>query len=80
MSGADVLKLDNLIRVMCFIHSVVLITMIDIDATHLFIYLECVNKMKLEVPSMNGSMVIDTPASGSVTTSLVFELSFDNFW
>lgn len=35
--------------------------MIDIGVTHSFISFECVNKLKLEVSSMNLSMVIDTP-------------------
>lgn len=45
--------------------------MIDTGATHLFISLECVNKMQLEMSSMVSSMVIDTPANGSMTTFLV---------
>lgn len=68
MSGANVLKLDNLIQGTYFIQGVMLIVMIDIGVTHSFISLDCVNKMKLEVCSMNGSMVIGTPTNGSVTT------------
>lgn len=45
--------------------------MIYTVATHSFIFLEYVNKLKFEVSSMNGSMVIDTPANGSLTTSLL---------
>lgn len=60
LNGVDVSKLDNLIRGICFIHNVTLISMIDTGATHSFISLECVSKLKLEVSSMNGSRVIDT--------------------
>lgn len=45
--------------------------MIDISATHSFISLECVNNLKLEVFSMNISMVIDTLTNGLVPTLLV---------
>lgn len=72
MSGADVSKSDNFIRGTCFTHNVVIIEMIDTGGTHSFIYIEFVNKMKLEVSSMNGSIVIDTPANGLVTTTLVY--------
>lgn len=71
MSGADVSKSNKLIRGIHFIHGVALISMIDTGQTHSFIYLECFNKMKLEVSSMSGSMVIDTPTNGLVTTLLV---------
>lgn len=61
----------NLIRGMCFINNIPLITIIDMDVAHSFIFVACVLRLKLEVSTMNGSMVIDTLASGSVTISLV---------
>ncbi|XP_050918518.1 uncharacterized protein LOC127135938 [Lathyrus oleraceus] len=48
-----------------------MIVMIDIGAKHLFVSLDCVNKLNLEVSYMIENMVIDTPINGSVTTSLV---------
>ncbi|XP_050890856.1 uncharacterized protein LOC127096313 [Lathyrus oleraceus] len=48
-----------------------LMAIIDTDATHSFIYLDCAKKLNLELSVMRGSMVIDTPAMGSVTTSSI---------
>lgn len=48
LSGLDVSKADNLIRGTCFTNNVELITIIDIGATHLFISLECDNKLGLK--------------------------------
>ena len=44
---------------------------IDNSATHSFIYLDCVKRLNLELSDMNGCMVIDTPAMGSMNTSYV---------
>lgn len=49
-----------------------LITIIDTGAIHLIISTKCVLRLKLEVFSMNGSMIIDTLASGSETTSSMY--------
>jgi len=62
---------DRLIRGTCFINSTPLITIIYIGATHCFIVVDCVSKLGLVMSSMNGEMVVETPAKGSVTTSLV---------
>jgi len=56
---------------MCFINSTPLIAIIDIGATHSFISSSCVECLGLVVASLSRGMVIDTPANGSVTTSLV---------
>lgn len=45
--------------------------MIDTGATYSFTSLDCVDNLSLEVSSMIGSMVIDTLANGSMTTSLM---------
>lgn len=71
LSGVMTLKSDNLVRGTCFINGIPLVTIIDTSATYSFISTGCVKKLDLVVSSMNGSMVIDTPVSGSVTTSLV---------
>ena len=55
----------------CFIKDVELVSIIDIGATHSFISLECATKLELKLYDMNGSMVIDTPGSGYVTTTFV---------
>ncbi|XP_058775725.1 uncharacterized protein LOC131650000 [Vicia villosa] len=62
---------DRLIIGICFINSTPLITIIDTGATHCFIVDDCVKRLSLELSSMNGEMVVDLPAKGSVTTSLV---------
>jgi len=56
---------------MCFINSTPLIAIIDIGATHSFISVSCVECLNLLVTPLLRGMVIDTPTSGSVTTSLV---------
>jgi len=62
---------DCMIRGTCFIYSISLIAIIDIGATHCFIAADCASKLGLVMSSMNGEMVVETPAKGSVTTSLV---------
>ena len=62
---------DKLIRGICFINSTPLITIIDTVATLFFIAIDCVDRLGLMLSSMNGEMVVDTLAKGSVTTSFV---------
>ncbi|XP_058775373.1 uncharacterized protein LOC131649637, partial [Vicia villosa] len=69
LSGSETTPDDRLIKGTCFIHGTPLIAIIDTGATHSFISLDCVKRLNLEISEINGSMVIDTPASGSVTTS-----------
>ncbi|XP_058733369.1 uncharacterized protein LOC131604977 [Vicia villosa] len=40
-------------------------------ATNCFIVADCVERLGLKLSSMNGDMVVDTPAKGTMTTSLV---------
>ena len=62
---------DQLIRGTCFFNSTPLIAIIDTGATHCFIVVDCAYKLGLVMSCMNGEMVVETPAKGSVTTSLV---------
>ncbi|XP_050896662.1 uncharacterized protein LOC127103448 [Lathyrus oleraceus] len=71
LSGADTYAEERLIRGTCFINNMPLIAIIDTDATHSFISLECAKRLNLELSVTRGSMVIDTLAMGSVTTSSV---------
>ncbi|XP_050888793.1 uncharacterized protein LOC127093949 [Lathyrus oleraceus] len=71
LSGADTSAEERLIRGTCFINNMPLIAIIDTGATHSFISLDCAERLNLELSVMRGSMVIDTPAMGSVTTSSV---------
>lgn len=71
LSGADASKSNNLICGTCFINGIPLIIIIDTGATHSFIFVDYVKRLNLAVSAMNGNMVIDTLANGSMTTSLV---------
>ncbi|XP_058728641.1 uncharacterized protein LOC131600505 [Vicia villosa] len=71
LAGTQTPNEDRLIRGTCFINSTPLITIIDTGATHCFIAADCVKRLGLVLSSMNGEMVVEVPAKGSVTTSLV---------
>ncbi|XP_050920294.1 uncharacterized protein LOC127137931 [Lathyrus oleraceus] len=71
LSGVDTSAEERLIRGTCFINNMPLISIIDTGAMHSFISLDCAKRLNLELSVMHGSMVIDTPAMGSVTTSSV---------
>jgi len=71
LTGTQIENKDRLIRGTYFFNSTPLIAIIDTGATHCFIAVDCAYKLGLEMSSMNGEMVIETPAKGSVTTSLV---------
>ena len=71
LTGTKTANEDRLIRGTCFINSTPLIAIIDTSATHCFVAADCVSRLGLVMSSMNGEMVVETPAKGSVTTSLV---------
>src|SRR4030042_2203099 len=71
LAGAQTTVEDRLIRGTCFINSTPLIAIIDTGATHCFVAADCVSRLGLVRSCMNGEMVVETPAKGSVTTSLV---------
>lgn len=71
LTGGETTSEDGLIRGTCFINGNPLIVVIDTGATHSFIALDCAKRLNLELSDMNGSMVIDTPVMGSVTTSSI---------
>ncbi|XP_050881245.1 uncharacterized protein LOC127084776 isoform X1 [Lathyrus oleraceus] len=71
LTGTQTSSEDRLIRGTCYINGFPLVAIIDTGATHSFISLDCAVKLKLEISEMFGSMVIDTPAKGSVTTTSV---------
>ncbi|XP_050876206.1 uncharacterized protein LOC127079896 [Lathyrus oleraceus] len=62
---------DRLIRGICYINNVPLIAIIDTGATHSFIAADYVKRLGLVVSSINGEMVMETSAKGSVTTTSV---------
>ena len=71
LTGTQTVNEDRLIRGTCFFNSIPLIAIIGIGATHCFISIDCAHKLGLTISDMNGEMVVETPAKGSVTTSLV---------
>ncbi|XP_058767294.1 uncharacterized protein LOC131640961 [Vicia villosa] len=71
LSGSKTTAEDRLIRGKCFINGTPLIDIIDTGTTHSFISLECALRLNLVLSDMRGSMIIDTPAMGSVTISYV---------
>ena len=71
MTGTQTENEDRLIRDICYFDNIPLVAIIDTGTTHCFIALDCAAKLNLVVSDMNGEMVGETPAKGSVTTSLV---------
>lgn len=57
---------------MCFINDIYLIFIIDTCVTHLFISHDCVKKLNLKVSLMKYNMVVETPTSGLVVTSVAY--------
>ncbi|XP_050900594.1 uncharacterized protein LOC127107346, partial [Lathyrus oleraceus] len=55
----------------CFIYGTPLITIIDTGATHCFISANCARRLGLKLSALDGELIVETPAKGSVTTSLV---------
>ncbi|XP_050916762.1 uncharacterized protein LOC127131922, partial [Lathyrus oleraceus] len=71
LSGAEATTDDRLIQGTCFINGTPLTAIIDTGATHSFISLDCAKRLNLILSDMRRSMVIDTPAMGSVSTTYV---------
>lgn len=71
LTGTQTVNEDRLIRGTCFFNSTPLIAIIDTGALHYFIVVDCAYKLGLVVSDMKGEMVVETPAKGSLTTSLV---------
>ncbi|RHN78855.1 putative nucleotidyltransferase, Ribonuclease H [Medicago truncatula] len=71
LTGTQTENEDRLIRGTCYINNTPLVAIIDTVATHCFIAFDCVSALGLVLSDMNGEMVVETPAKGSVTTSLV---------
>ena len=69
LTGTQTDNEDRLIRGTCFFNGTPLIAIIDTGATHCFIAIDCAKRFGLIMSDMNGEMVVETPAKGSVTTS-----------
>ncbi|RHN40786.1 putative nucleotidyltransferase, Ribonuclease H [Medicago truncatula] len=71
LTGTQTETEERLIRGTCYIDNTPLVAIIDTGATHCFIAFDCASTLGLVMSDMNGEMVVETPAKGSVTTSLV---------
>ncbi|XP_058758243.1 uncharacterized protein LOC131631466 [Vicia villosa] len=71
LAGSQASSDDKLIQGTCFINRIPLLAIVDTGASHCFIAADCVERLGLVLSNMNGEMVVETPAKGSVTTSLV---------
>lgn len=68
MSGIETTSVNRFIRGTCFINGIPLFVIIDTGETHLFVSLDCMDKLGLKFSSMDGSMIVDTPTIGMVLT------------
>jgi len=71
LTGTQTENEDRMIRGTCYFDSTPLIAIIDTGGTHCCIAIDCASKLGLAMSNMNGEMVVETPAKGSKTTSLV---------
>ncbi|XP_050903116.1 uncharacterized protein LOC127115681, partial [Lathyrus oleraceus] len=71
LTGTQTSSEDRLIRGTCFINGTPLITIIDTGATHCFISANCARRLGLKLSALDGELIVETPAKGSITTSLV---------
>ncbi|XP_050903309.1 uncharacterized protein LOC127115993, partial [Lathyrus oleraceus] len=71
LTGTQTSSEDRLIRGTCFINGTPLITIIDTGATHCFISANCARILGLKLSALDGELIVETPAKGSITTSLV---------
>ncbi|XP_050907676.1 uncharacterized protein LOC127121130, partial [Lathyrus oleraceus] len=71
LTGTQTSSEDRLIRGTCFINGTPLITIIDTGATHCFISANCARRLGLKLSALGGELIVETPAKGSITTSLV---------
>jgi hypothetical protein len=71
LSGTHTTNEDGLIRGTCFINNIPLITIIDTGATHCFVAADCVERLGLSLSSLGRDMIVEVPAKGTVSTSLV---------
>ncbi|KAF1888861.1 hypothetical protein Lal_00036903 [Lupinus albus] len=66
MSGAEASEVDGLIQGNCMVTSISLIVLFDSRATHSFISLECVKRLRLQTESLPFDLVVSTPTSAPV--------------
>lgn len=62
---------DKLTRSTCFINGIPLTCIIDTCAIYMFVSLDCTERLGLKLSYMVGSMIVDTPTLGLLTTSWV---------
>jgi len=71
MTGAEAAGSDGLIQGTCFIAGRGLKVLFDSGATYSFVSHLCVDELGLEVRELHFELLVSTPASGIVSTSVV---------
>ncbi|XP_017438243.2 uncharacterized protein LOC108344293 [Vigna angularis] len=71
MSGTEAEKSGNLILDTCSLFEENVLVLFDSGATHSFVSLLCVENLGLSVLDMGCELIVSTPTSGQVSTSLV---------
>ncbi|KAE9605139.1 putative aspartic peptidase domain-containing protein [Lupinus albus] len=71
MSGAEASGADGLIKGNCMVAGIPLLVLFDSGATHSFVSIECVDRLKLQTESLPFDLVVSTPTDVSVVVSTV---------
>ncbi|KAF1879566.1 hypothetical protein Lal_00033223 [Lupinus albus] len=71
MSGAEASNVDGLIKGNCMVAGIPLLVLFDSGATHSFISIECVDRLKLHTESLPFDLVVSTPTNVLVAVSTV---------
>ncbi|KAF1883508.1 hypothetical protein Lal_00044277 [Lupinus albus] len=71
MSGAEVSSTDGLIKGNCVVAGIPLLVLFDSGATHSFVSIECVDRLKFQTQSLPFDLVVSTPTDVPVVVSTV---------
>ncbi|KAF1889032.1 hypothetical protein Lal_00015576 [Lupinus albus] len=71
MSGAEASNVDGLIKGNCMVAGIPLLVLFDSGATHSFVSIECVDRLKLQTESLPFDLVVSTPTDVPVVVSTV---------
>ncbi|KAF1898466.1 hypothetical protein Lal_00042161 [Lupinus albus] len=71
MSSAEASDVDGLIKGECIVADIPLLVLFDSGATHSFVSVECVDRLKLKTESLPFDLVVSTPTSAPIVVSTV---------
>ncbi|KAF1874201.1 hypothetical protein Lal_00032316 [Lupinus albus] len=71
MSGAEVSSTDGMIKGNCMVAGIPLLVLFDSGATHSFVSIECVDRLKFQTESLPFDLVVSTPTDVPVVVSTV---------